>query len=56
MTRIAENQIAGNRARRLLVLGAAIALIVIALGGHSIAAANSSHPYPEFRNNAGLVR
>ena len=52
MTRIAENQIAGNRAMRLRVLGAAIALIVIALGARSAAAANS--PHHEFHNNVAF--
>jgi hypothetical protein len=54
MTRIAENQMTGNRARRLLVLGAAIALIVIALGLRSAAAASPPHPFPEFHNDVGL--
>lgn len=57
MTRIADNRIAGNRAR-LRVLGAAIALIVIALAARSAAAASPSHPYPypypEFRYNVAF--
>jgi hypothetical protein len=52
MTRIAENQMTGDRARRLLVLGAAIALIVIALGVRSAAAAGS--PHHEFQNNVAF--
>ena len=52
MTRIAENRISGNRARRLLVLGAAIALLVIALGLRSAAAAGS--PHHEFQNNVAF--
>lgn len=61
MTRIADNKIAGNRAR-LRVLGAAIALIVIALAARSAVAASPSHPYPypypypypEFRYNVAF--
>ncbi len=47
-----ENQMTGNHVKRLRVLGAAVALIVIALGGRSAAAANS--PHHEFHNNADL--
>ncbi len=54
MTRIADNRIAGNRARRLRVLGAAIVLIVIALAARSAAAANPSHPFPGFRYNVAF--
>jgi hypothetical protein len=52
MTRIAENKTSRNRAMLLRVLGAAIALIVIALGARPAAAANS--PHHEFHNNVGL--
>ncbi len=60
MTRIEKNQPSGDRARRLLLLGAAIALIVIALGLRPAAAASPSHPFHEFNpafrnnNNVGL--
>jgi len=39
-----------NHTKRLRVLGSAVALIVIALGGRSAAAANS--PHHAFHNNA----
>ena len=47
-----EFQMTGNRARRLLVLGAAIALIVIALALRPAAAAGS--PHHEFQNNVAF--
>jgi len=52
MTRIAISQSSGDRVRRLLLLGAAIALIVIALGLRPAAAANPSHH--EFHNNVAF--
>ncbi len=55
MTRIEKNQPSGDRARRLLLLGAAIALIVIALGLRPAAAASPSHPFHEFRNNNNVA-